>query len=66
MNNLHTKEKMTAFEISVKKFLDILKYTLKTKNNYLPLNLSVLKDPVSDKLPEDYENFVEKERFSFV
>jgi hypothetical protein len=57
---------MKIFDIGIKKFLDIIKYTLKTKNNYLSLNYSVLKDPVSDKLPEDYEDLVEKERFSYV
>ena len=60
VNNLYTKEKMKKFFIDEKKFLHILKSILKQKN-YLNtgVNYSVLKDPVSNKLPEDYETFSE-------
>ena len=53
---------MKNFDINEQKFLEILKTVLKQKNYLGGFNLSVLKDPVSNKLPEDYENFVEKEK----
>ena len=62
VNNISTREKMQKFYINEKKFLEILKTILKLKNYQGGFNYSVLKDPVSDKLPEDYETIVQKEK----
>lgn len=65
VNNLYTKEKMKNFSIDVRKFLEILKFTLKQKMHFGIINYSVLKDPVSDKLPDDYESLIEKDRHQY-
>lgn len=53
---------MEKIDISKKMFLEILKNALRKKNDHIHhLDFSVLKDPVSGKLPEDYNELSEKE-----
>ena len=64
VNSLYKNRKMSNLGIRKEDFLHIIKSTLKRKNDcFISMKYSVFRDPLSDKLPDDYEAFSEKTFF---
>jgi hypothetical protein len=63
VNSLYKNRRMDKLDIDNEEFLEIIKQTLKRKAENVQNDFSVLKDPVSNKLPDDYELLCERDFF---
>lgn len=63
VNQLYKNRQMNKLDIDNEEFLEIIKSTLIKKAENVIDDFSVLKDPVSGKLPDDYELLCEKNSF---